>query len=197
MPKVKLPDGAVKEFDAPVSVAEVAAAIGPGLAKAALAGKVDGKIVDTSHRIDRDAAVAIVTDKDADGLHPTNLGRLVLGVSTHIDSPLPCTPAGIVEMLQRYGVPIAGKHVVVVGRGLTVGRPPGLLLTRKGLDATVTLTRVPRRRSGAARRASLPPSASTRSGTPMRDPPGACARASRRPARGRRACRAMRARPWD
>lgn len=79
-------------------------------------------------------------DKDADGLHPTNLGRLVLGVSAQIDSPLPCTPAGIVEMLQRYDVPISGKHVVVVGRGLTVGRPLGLLLTRKGLDATVTLT---------------------------------------------------------
>jgi methylenetetrahydrofolate dehydrogenase (NADP+)/methenyltetrahydrofolate cyclohydrolase len=79
-------------------------------------------------------------DKDADGLHPTNLGRLVLGVSTQIDSPLPCTPAGIVDMLQRYDVPISGKHVVVVGRGLTVGRPLGLLLTRKGLDATVTLT---------------------------------------------------------
>ena len=79
-------------------------------------------------------------DKDADGLHPTNLGRLVLGVGGEIDSPLPCTPAGIVEMLQRYDVPIPGKHVVVVGRGLTVGRPLGLLLTRKGLDATVTLT---------------------------------------------------------
>lgn len=79
-------------------------------------------------------------DKDADGLHPTNLGRLVLGVGGDIDSPLPCTPAGIVEMLQRYDVPISGKHVVVVGRGLTVGRPLGLLLTRKGLDATVTLT---------------------------------------------------------
>ena len=79
-------------------------------------------------------------DKDADGLHPTNLGRLVLGVGGEINSPLPCTPAGIVEMLQRYGVPISGKHVVVVGRGLTVGRPLGLLLTRKGLDATVTLT---------------------------------------------------------
>ncbi len=79
-------------------------------------------------------------DKDADGLHPTNLGRLVLGVSGSIDSPLPCTPAGIVEMLDRYGIPIAGKHVVVVGRGLTVGRPLGLLLTRKGIDATVTLT---------------------------------------------------------
>ncbi|MGJ8721574.1 MAG: bifunctional methylenetetrahydrofolate dehydrogenase/methenyltetrahydrofolate cyclohydrolase [Salinibacterium amurskyense] len=78
--------------------------------------------------------------KDADGLHPTNLGRLVLGVGTKLDSPLPCTPAGIVEMLERYDVPIAGKHVVVVGRGLTVGRPIGLLLTNKGLDATVTLT---------------------------------------------------------
>ncbi|MDP3207974.1 MAG: bifunctional methylenetetrahydrofolate dehydrogenase/methenyltetrahydrofolate cyclohydrolase [Rhodoglobus sp.] len=79
-------------------------------------------------------------DKDADGLHPTNLGRLVLGVGGVISSPLPCTPAGIIEILQRYGVAISGKHVVVVGRGLTVGRPLGLLLTRKGIDATVTLT---------------------------------------------------------
>jgi methylenetetrahydrofolate dehydrogenase (NADP+)/methenyltetrahydrofolate cyclohydrolase len=79
-------------------------------------------------------------DKDADGLHPTNLGRLVLGVAGELHSPLPCTPAGIVELLQRYGVTIAGKHVVVIGRGLTVGRPLGLVLTRKGLDATVTLT---------------------------------------------------------
>lgn len=78
--------------------------------------------------------------KDADGLHPTNLGRLVLGVAGTLHSPLPCTPAGIVELLQRYDVPIAGKHVVVIGRGLTVGRPLGLLLTRKGIDATVTLT---------------------------------------------------------
>jgi len=68
MPKIKLPDGAVKEFAAPVSVAEVAAAIGPGLAKAALAGKVDGKIVDTSFVVDRDASVAIVTDRDPEGL---------------------------------------------------------------------------------------------------------------------------------
>ncbi|MGV8876366.1 MAG: bifunctional methylenetetrahydrofolate dehydrogenase/methenyltetrahydrofolate cyclohydrolase [Rhodoglobus sp.] len=78
--------------------------------------------------------------KDADGLHPTNLGRLVLSVGSELNSPLPCTPAGIVELLQRYRVPIAGKHVVVVGRGLTVGRPLGLVLTRKGIDATVTLT---------------------------------------------------------
>jgi len=79
-------------------------------------------------------------DKDADGLHPTNLGRLVMNVDGPMDSPLPCTPAGIVELLQRYSVPISGKHVTIVGRGLTVGRPLGLLLTRKGLDATVTLT---------------------------------------------------------
>src|ERR1700704_1149910 len=68
MPDIRLPDGAIKHFDAPVTVAEVAASIGPGLAKAARAGRVDGKLVDTSHRIDRDAAVAIVTDKDADGI---------------------------------------------------------------------------------------------------------------------------------
>ena len=79
-------------------------------------------------------------DKDADGLHPMNLGRLVLGVSGILTSPVPCTPAGIVELLVRHDVPIAGRHVVVVGRGLTVGRPLGLLLTRKGMDATVTLT---------------------------------------------------------
>ena len=73
--------------------------------------------------------------KDADGLHPMNLGRLVLG----IPAPLPCTPAGIVELLRRYEVPINGVHVVIVGRGVTVGRPLGLLLTRKSENATVTL----------------------------------------------------------
>ena len=73
--------------------------------------------------------------KDADGLHPVNLGRLVLGVP----APLPCTPKGIVELLRRYEVPIAGAEVVVVGRGITVGRPLGLLLTRRSENATVTL----------------------------------------------------------
>jgi methylenetetrahydrofolate dehydrogenase (NADP+)/methenyltetrahydrofolate cyclohydrolase len=73
--------------------------------------------------------------KDADGLHPTNLGRLVLGEL----APLPCTPRGIVELLRRYGVEINGAEVVVVGRGVTVGRPLGLLLTRKSENATVTL----------------------------------------------------------
>ena len=79
-------------------------------------------------------------DKDADGLHPTNLGRLVLRVSETIDSPLPCTPAGILELVARHGISLAGKHVVVLGRGTTVGRSIGLLLTRKDVNATVTLT---------------------------------------------------------
>src|SRR6266705_491155 len=68
MPKVRLPDGAVKSFDGPVTVAEVAQAIGPGLARAALAGRVDGRLVDTSHRIDRDAEVSIVTERDREGV---------------------------------------------------------------------------------------------------------------------------------
>ena len=73
--------------------------------------------------------------KDADGLHPINLGRLVLGVP----GPLPCTPHGIVVLLEEFGVPIRGAEVVDVGRGVTVGRPLGLLLTRKTENATVTL----------------------------------------------------------
>jgi methylenetetrahydrofolate dehydrogenase (NADP+)/methenyltetrahydrofolate cyclohydrolase len=95
--------------------------------------------------IDENAMLELIDpDKDADGLHPTNLGRLVLTVDPSSASgrpaPLPCTPAGIVEILRRYDVPLSGQHVVIVGRGLTVGRPLGLLLTRKGIDATVTLT---------------------------------------------------------
>jgi len=86
------------------------------------------------------ALVAVDPAKDVDGLHPQNLGELVLGVEGELGTPLPCTPAGIIELLRRYEVPLSGKHVVVVGRGLTVGRPIGLLLTRKGVDATVTLT---------------------------------------------------------
>lgn len=74
-------------------------------------------------------------DKDADGLHPTNLGWLVLGKQ----APLPCTPHGIVELLRRHDVPIAGADVCVIGRGITVGRPLGLLLTRRSENATVTL----------------------------------------------------------
>ncbi len=78
-------------------------------------------------------------DKDADGLHPTNLGRLVLNVNRPMTSPLPCTPRGIVELLTRNGVSLAGAQVCVVGRGVTVGRPLGLLLTRRDVNATVTL----------------------------------------------------------
>jgi len=74
-------------------------------------------------------------DKDADGLHPMNLGRLVLGR----EGPLPCTPRGIVFLLRRYDIPINGARVCVIGRGVTVGRPLGLLLTRKSENATVTL----------------------------------------------------------
>ncbi len=77
--------------------------------------------------------------KDADGLHPTNLGRLVLRVGEEVTSPLPCTPKGIIVLLERHGVSLKGKHIVVVGRGTTVGRSIGLLLTRKAVNATVTL----------------------------------------------------------
>jgi methylenetetrahydrofolate dehydrogenase (NADP+)/methenyltetrahydrofolate cyclohydrolase len=73
--------------------------------------------------------------KDIDGLHPTNLGWLVLGKP----APLPCTPMGCIELLRRFDVPIAGAHVVIVGRGITVGRPLGLILTRKSENATVTI----------------------------------------------------------
>jgi methylenetetrahydrofolate dehydrogenase (NADP+)/methenyltetrahydrofolate cyclohydrolase len=79
---------------------------------------------------------AIDPEKDADGLHPMNLGRLVAGYQ----APLPCTPRAIVELINHYKIPLAGADVVVIGRGLTVGRPLGLLLSRKQENATVTLT---------------------------------------------------------
>jgi methylenetetrahydrofolate dehydrogenase (NADP+)/methenyltetrahydrofolate cyclohydrolase len=86
--------------------------------------------------LDDNWALALVDPaKDADGLHPANLGALVLGAP----APLPCTPRGIVELLRRYEVPLAGAEVCVVGRGTTVGRPLGLLLTRRTENATVTL----------------------------------------------------------
>ncbi len=86
--------------------------------------------------LDENALLArMLPTKDADGLHPCNLGKLVLGAP----GPLPCTPRGIVELLRRYDVPIAGAQVCVIGRGVTVGRPLGLLLTRRSENATVTL----------------------------------------------------------
>ena len=87
------------------------------------------------HLTETAALERIAPDKDADGLHPMNLGRLVLNEP----APLPCTPRGIVHLLRRYEVEIAGAHVVVIGRGVTVGRPLGLLLTRRSENATVTL----------------------------------------------------------
>ena len=82
---------------------------------------------------------AVDPDKDADGLHPTNLGRLVLRGSEPIQSPLPCTPRAVIELIQRNGIDLNGADVCVVGRGVTVGRSIGLLLTRKDVNATVTI----------------------------------------------------------
>lgn len=82
---------------------------------------------------------AVSADKDVDGLHPMNLGRLVANVNDPVTSPLPCTPKGCVDLLAQYGLDLKGKHVVVVGRGVTIGRPIGLLLTRREINATVTL----------------------------------------------------------
>lgn len=90
--------------------------------------------IDTNAVLER-----IAPEKDADGLHPVNLGRLVLNVSEPMTSPLPCTPHGIVQLLVRNGIALTGKKVLVVGRGVTVGRPLGLLLTRRPINATVTL----------------------------------------------------------
>lgn len=94
--------------------------------------------------------------KDADGLHPVNLGKLVMNLGGEISSPLPCTPSGIIELLSRHGVKLAGAEVAVVGRGLTVGRPLGLMLSRKGVDATPTLLHsASKDLEGAIRRADI------------------------------------------
>ncbi|WP_313545595.1 bifunctional methylenetetrahydrofolate dehydrogenase/methenyltetrahydrofolate cyclohydrolase [Leifsonia aquatica] len=91
--------------------------------------------------LDTDAILELVDPaKDADGLHPTNLGRLMLNVNRPITTPLPCTPRGVIELMERHGIELNGKHVVVVGRGVTVGRSIGSLLTRREYNATVTLT---------------------------------------------------------
>ena len=90
--------------------------------------------------IDQDVVLeAIDPDKDADGLHPMNLGRLVANVNRPMTSPLPCTPKGCIVLLERHGISLNGKRVVVVGRGVTIGRPMGLLLTRRDINATVVL----------------------------------------------------------
>lgn len=90
--------------------------------------------------IDTDVILeAMDPNKDADGLHPMNLGRLVANVNRPMTSPLPCTPLGCVELVSRHGIDLNGKHVLVLGRGVTIGRPVGLLLTRRDVNATVTL----------------------------------------------------------
>lgn len=89
-------------------------------------------------QVDEEAVLfAVDPDKDVDGLHPVNLGRLVMGAP----GPIPCTPAGIVELLASYEVPVEGRHVVIIGRGLTIGRPLALLLAlkRPGANAAVTV----------------------------------------------------------
>lgn len=92
-------------------------------------------------QIDTDAILERIDPaKDADGLHPMNLGRLVNRVAGPIESPLPCTPRGVIELVEHYGLSWEGLDVVVIGRGLTVGRSIGALLTRKDVNATVTLT---------------------------------------------------------
>jgi methylenetetrahydrofolate dehydrogenase (NADP+)/methenyltetrahydrofolate cyclohydrolase len=90
--------------------------------------------IDTNRILER-----IDPAKDADGLHPVNLGRLVLNVNDPMFSPLPCTPHGIVQLLLRHNISLGGKKVLVIGRGVTVGRPLGLLLTRRAINATVFL----------------------------------------------------------
>jgi methylenetetrahydrofolate dehydrogenase (NADP+)/methenyltetrahydrofolate cyclohydrolase len=91
--------------------------------------------------VDTDAILERINpSKDADGLHPINLGRLVNSASGPVTWPLPCTPQGVVELVERHGISWDGLNVVVIGRGITVGRPIGSLLTRKEINATVTLT---------------------------------------------------------
>jgi methylenetetrahydrofolate dehydrogenase (NADP+)/methenyltetrahydrofolate cyclohydrolase len=91
--------------------------------------------------IDTDAILErIDPNKDSDGLHPMNLGRLVNRASGTVDWPMPCTPRGVIELVERHGISWSGLNVVVIGRGITVGRPIGSLLTRKEINATVTLT---------------------------------------------------------
>lgn len=91
--------------------------------------------------LDQDALIEMIDpDKDADGLHPMNLGRLVLNANRPITTPLPCTPRAVIELMDHYGLDLKGKNVVVIGRGVTVGRSIGPLMTRREFNATVTLT---------------------------------------------------------
>jgi methylenetetrahydrofolate dehydrogenase (NADP+) / methenyltetrahydrofolate cyclohydrolase len=122
------------ELPASTSADELAAAISELNADPACTGYLVQLPLPGS--LDDNWALSLVDpDKDVDGLHPMNLGRLVLGAP----GPLPCTPRGVVELLRRHGIALGGADVCVIGRGTTVGRPLGLLLTRKSENATVTL----------------------------------------------------------
>ncbi len=126
--------GLARELPATASQAEVEAVVAELNADPACTGYIVQ--LPLPRGLDANRVLELVDPvKDADGLHPVNLGRLVLGEP----APLPCTPRGIVELLRRHDVPIAGAEVVVIGRGVTVGRPLGLLLTRRSENATVTL----------------------------------------------------------
>ena len=128
-----------REFPADATQAEVEALIDELNADPACHGYIV-QLPLPAH-LDTDAILERIDPaKDADGLHPTNLGRLVLNVNGPIHTPLPCTPRGVIELLLRNDYDLKGKHVVVVGRGVTIGRSIGLLLTRRDLNATVTLT---------------------------------------------------------
>jgi methylenetetrahydrofolate dehydrogenase (NADP+)/methenyltetrahydrofolate cyclohydrolase len=122
------------ELPATTSQDQLASAIGELNADPACTGYIVQLPLPGS--LDDNAALALVDpEKDADGLHPVNLGKLVLGAP----GPLPCTPRGIVELLRRNGIGLNGAEVCIIGRGTTVGRPLGLLLSRKSENATVTL----------------------------------------------------------
>ncbi len=133
---------------AEVGIASIRRDLPAGTARAEVEAVVDGLNADPActaflvqlptglgTAAENDILVRVDPTKDVDGLHPTNLGWLVLGKP----APLPCTPTGIIELLRRYDVPIAGAHVVIVGRGITVGRPLALMLTRRSENATVTI----------------------------------------------------------
>ena len=123
-----------RDLPADASVAQVQAAIDELNAEPGCTGFIVQLPLPTIH--DTNALLErVLPTKDADGLHPVNLGHLVLGTK----APLPCTPRGIVELLRTYNVPLDGAEVAIVGRGTTVGRPLGLLLTRRSENATVTL----------------------------------------------------------
>ena len=90
--------------------------------------------------VDENAVIDLIDPtKDADGMHPYNLGELVLHVRGEVTTPLPCTPRGVIELLDAYGIDLDGKEVCVLGRGITIGRTIGLMLTRRAVNATVTL----------------------------------------------------------